>query len=240
MGFQFLPSRLSIIIDIRYDIPLITVHVFCFRPCDFAAAGGHGRAPEASPGNAAAAAPEIASAAGRGRAPEAAPGNAAAAAPVFAAAAERDQAPNAAPGIAAAGERGQALNAAPGNAAAPGIAPAAGGRGRAPNAAPANAAAPGIAAAAGPVAEGRGRALAAAAERARAPAAAPGNAAAAAPGIADPAAHLRPRPADAPLRCHRGVLYDLFKFLKKHVGAAAITNSFEIEGGSRTKLTVLV
>ncbi|XP_046462882.1 nischarin-like [Daphnia pulex] len=165
MGFQFLPSRLSIIIDIRYDIPLITVHVFCFRPCDFAAAGGHGRAPEASPGNAAAAAPGIASAAGRGRAPEAAPVNAAAAAPVFAAATERDQAPNAAPGIAAAGERGQALNAAPGNAAAPGIAPATGGRGRAPNAAPANAAAPGIAAAAG---------------RGRAPNADPVNAAAAA------------------------------------------------------------
>jgi hypothetical protein len=88
------------------------------------------------------------------------------------------------------------------------------------------------------VAEGRGRALAAAAERARAPAAAPGNAAAAAPGISDPAAHLRPRPADAPFRCHRGVLYDLFNFLTKHVGAAAITNSFEIEGGSRTTLTV--
>lgn len=39
MGFQLLPSRLSIIIDIRFDIPLIPVRVFCFRPCDFVGGG---------------------------------------------------------------------------------------------------------------------------------------------------------------------------------------------------------
>ncbi|EFX72836.1 hypothetical protein DAPPUDRAFT_253960 [Daphnia pulex] len=139
-------------------------------------------APVAAPIRAPTAVIGLAATAGRGRALAAAAGNDAAAAPIRAPVAAPIRAPTAVIGLAATAGRGRALAAAAGNdaAAAPITAPVA-----APLRAPT--AVIGFAAPAG-----RGRALAAAAGYAAA--AAPGNDAAAAPEIADPAAHLRPRP----------------------------------------------
>jgi hypothetical protein len=51
-----------------------------------------------------------------------------------------------------------------------------------------------------------------------------------------------PIPVEIPpiVTCHKGVLYDMFilKFLTKHVRAAAIVKSVQIEGGYRRTITV--